>query len=97
MWVKNPVLREFAIQAGGGSFFANFTGNPAQLGNKFYNNNGFGLGQGQLGQYTQGQLTGGEVSDPTAGNYQNMNSGFRSASWSAPSSTSTRRPAPPTF
>jgi hypothetical protein len=37
MWVKDPVLREFAIQAGGGSFFANFTGNPAQLGNKFYN------------------------------------------------------------
>lgn len=29
MWVKDPVLREFAIQAGGGSFFANFTGNPA--------------------------------------------------------------------
>ena len=22
MWVKDPVLREFAIQAGGGSFFA---------------------------------------------------------------------------
>jgi hypothetical protein len=29
MWVKDPILREFAIQAGGGSFFANFTGNPA--------------------------------------------------------------------
>ena len=38
MWVKDPVLREFAIQAGGGSFFANFTGNPAVLGNPFYNN-----------------------------------------------------------
>ena len=74
MWVKDPVLREFAIQAGGGSFFANFTGNPAQLGNKFYNYNGLGLGQGQLGQYTQGQLTGGEVSTPESGNYQNMNS-----------------------
>ena len=74
MWVKDPVLREFAIQAGGGSFFANFTGNPAQLGNKFYNYNGLGLGQGQLGQYTNGQLTGGEVSHPEAGNYQQMNS-----------------------
>ena len=29
MWVKDPVIREFAIQAGGGSFFAQFTGNPA--------------------------------------------------------------------
>src|SRR5208283_2358984 len=27
MWVKDPVLREFAIQAGGGSFFAQWTGN----------------------------------------------------------------------
>jgi len=26
MWVKDPVLREFAIQAGGGSFFANWEG-----------------------------------------------------------------------
>jgi hypothetical protein len=74
MWVKDPVLREFAIQAGGGSFFANFTGNPAVLGNKFYNYNGLGLGQGQLGSYTQGQLTGGEVSHPEAGNYQQMQS-----------------------
>jgi hypothetical protein len=74
MWVKDPVLREFAIQAGGGSFFANFTGNPAQLGNKFYNYNGLGMGQGQLGQYTNGQLTSGEVSTPESGNYQQMNS-----------------------
>jgi hypothetical protein len=31
MWVKDPILREFACDdlAGGGSFFANFTGNPA--------------------------------------------------------------------
>jgi len=74
MWVKDPVLREFAIQAGGGSFFANFTGNPAVLGNKFYNNGGLGIGQGQTGQYTNGQLTGGEVSKATSGNYQNMTS-----------------------
>jgi hypothetical protein len=74
MWVKDPVLREFAIQAGGGSFFANFTGNPAVLGNKFYNFGGLGAGQGQTGQYTNGNLTGGEVSSATAGNYQNMTS-----------------------
>jgi len=74
MWVKDPVLREFAIQAGGGSFFANFTGNPAVLGNKFYNNGGLGIGQGQTGQYTNGHLTGGEVSQATSGNYQNMTS-----------------------
>ena len=29
MWVKDPVLREFAIQSGGGAFFAQFTGNAA--------------------------------------------------------------------
>ncbi len=32
------------------------------------------MGQGQLGQYTNGQLTGGEVSTPESGNYQNMHS-----------------------
>jgi hypothetical protein len=74
MWVKDPVLREFAIQAGGGSFFAQFTGNPAVQGNNFYNFGGLGLGQGQTGQYTNGNLTGGEVSQPEAGNYQRMQS-----------------------
>ncbi len=39
MWLQDPVMREFAIQAGGGSFFANFTGNPAaQINQGFYNN-----------------------------------------------------------
>ena len=54
MWIKDPVLREFAIQAGGGSFFVNFTGDPAVLGNKFYNYNGPGLGQGQPGSVHPG-------------------------------------------
>lgn len=67
MWVKDPVLREFAIQAGGGSFFANWNGSAAVLGNKFYNFMGLGLGQGQqAGEYKQGVqgggLTGGQVS-----------------------------------
>jgi hypothetical protein len=74
MWVKDPVLREFAIQAGGGSFFAQFTGNPAVQGNNFYNFGGLGLGAGQTGQYNNGALTGGEVADPAAGNYQRMQS-----------------------
>ena len=74
MWVKDPVLREFAIQAGGGSFFAQFTGNPAVQGNNFYNFGGLGLGQGQTGQYSNGNLTGGEVADPASGNYQRMQS-----------------------
>jgi hypothetical protein len=59
MWVKDPVLREFAIQAGGGSFFANFTGNLAVLGNKFYNFGGLGAGQGQTSGYTAGAPTSG--------------------------------------
>lgn len=29
MWVKDPVLRAFALQNGGGVFFATWTGNPA--------------------------------------------------------------------
>jgi hypothetical protein len=62
MWVKDPLLREFAIQAGGGSFFANWTGQAAQLSNMFYNFGGLGYGQGQSGQYTQGALTGGQIS-----------------------------------
>jgi hypothetical protein len=74
MWVKDPVIREFAIQAGGGSFFAQFTGNPAVQGNPFYNFGGLGTGHGQTGQYTGGALTGGEVADPAAGNYQRMTS-----------------------
>ncbi len=75
MWVKDPVMREFAIQAGGGSFFANWTGNPAVQGNSFYNFQGLGFGVGQTGQYTQGALTGGDPKDPNAGLYQRMTSG----------------------
>lgn len=74
MWVKDPVIREFAIQAGGGSFFAQFTGNPAVQGNPFYNFGGLGFGQGQTGQYQNGTLNGGEVANATAGNYQRMQS-----------------------
>lgn len=74
MWVKDPVLREFAIQAGGGSFFANYTGNPASLGNNFWNNNGLGFSQGQQGTYQNGTLTGGQNSDPNL-LPQNQNSG----------------------
>jgi hypothetical protein len=75
MWVKDPVLREFAIQAGGGSFFANWTGNPASLGNKFYNWNGLGLGQGQQGEYKNGAQTGGQTSK-VEGLPQKQQSGF---------------------
>lgn len=64
MWVKDPVMREFAIQAGGGSFFANWTGNVASQSNQFYNFGGLGFSQGQSGQYTGGQLTGGQISRP---------------------------------
>lgn len=73
-WVKDPVLREFAIQAGGGSFFAQFTGDPASKANPFFNYGNMGLGQGQTGQYTQGQLTGGQTST-VAGLPQNQKSG----------------------
>jgi len=62
-FVKDPVMREFAIQAGGGSFFANFSGNAnAQAFAGQYNFNGMGQGLGQTGQYNQGQLSGGQTS-----------------------------------
>lgn len=74
MWVKDPLLREFAIQAGGGSFFANWTGNAAVQSNQFYNFGGLGYSQGQTGQYTQGALTGGQISKQE-GIPQHMTSG----------------------
>jgi len=74
MFVKDPVLREFAIQSGGGSFFANWNGNVAVKGNPFYNFQGLGQGQGQTGQYANGNVTGGEHADPNAGNYNHMTS-----------------------
>lgn len=62
MWVKDPVIREFAIQAGGGSFFANFTGNLAAQSNAWYNFNNLGLGHGQTTGYTAGVPTSGSES-----------------------------------
>lgn len=59
MWVKDPVLREFAIQAGGGSFFANFAGNLAAQSNNWYNFGGLGFGHGQTSGYTAGAPTSG--------------------------------------
>ena len=54
MWVKDPVLREFALQNGGGGFFAQFGGNPAAQKTNWYNFNGLGLGNGQKTVATQG-------------------------------------------
>jgi hypothetical protein len=73
-WVKDPVLREFAIQAGGGSFFAQFTGNANELSKPFFNYGNLAFGQGQTGQYTQGQQTGGQTST-AAGLPQTQRSG----------------------
>ena len=55
MFMRDPVMREFAVQAGGGSFFGQYGGNAhAQAYEGQYNNNGLGAGLGQ----TQGQITG---------------------------------------
>jgi hypothetical protein len=68
VFMRDPIMREFAIQAGGGSFFAQFNGNPAaQAYQGFYNNKGLGQGLGQ----TAGNITGPE-SLP-----QNQNSSFQ--------------------
>lgn len=62
MWVKDPVMREFALAAGGGSFFGQFTGKAnAQAYAGQYNYGGLGQGLGQTGQYSAGNLTGGQT------------------------------------
>jgi hypothetical protein len=73
-FVKDPVLRDFALTAGGGSFFANWTGNAAaqSLAGQ-YNNGGLGHGLGQTGTYSAGKLTGGAQAS-NAGLPQNQNS-----------------------
>lgn len=84
MWVKDAQLRDFAMTAGGGSFFANFTGNAAAKSQEgFYNFQGLGPGLGQVGSYTQGTLGGSQarvqnlpqtqVSGPVIPNYLGMN------------------------
>ena len=60
MWVKDPVMREFALAAGGGSFFGQFTGQVGKAYQGQYNWNGLGQGLGQTGQYSNGQLVGGQ-------------------------------------
>jgi len=65
MRVKDPVLREFAIQAGGGSFFAHFTGNPAAKAFEGqYNYGGLGHGLGQFQPKTEEGLPQNQKSAP---------------------------------
>ena len=62
MWVKDPVMREFALASGGGSFFGQFTGQVNKAFQGQYNFNNLGAGLGQTGQYVNGQLIGGQQS-----------------------------------
>jgi hypothetical protein len=73
-WVKDPVLREFAIQNGGGSYFAQWTGNANELSKPFFNFGNMGFGQGQTGQFTAGVQTGGQTAT-AAGLPQTQKSG----------------------
>ncbi|MGD9382045.1 MAG: hypothetical protein PVI03_06335 [Candidatus Thorarchaeota archaeon] len=66
MWVKDPVLRAFALAAGGGTFFASWRGNPA--GRAPWDNSS----QGGLG-YSPGQNID-PASDPLTAYSQNINS-----------------------
>lgn len=78
------------VQSGGGSFFAQFTGNAAAQANGFSNFRKLGLGQGQTGQFTAGAQTGGQTSTiqglpqnqtsvPVLPNYLGLPSRIRSA------------------
>ena len=66
MWIKDPVLRAFALAAGGGTFFASWKGNP--VGRAPWDNSG----QGGLG-YAPGQKID-PGSDPLTAYSQNINS-----------------------
>jgi hypothetical protein len=66
MWIKDPVLRAFALAAGGGTFFASWKGNP--VGRAPWDNSG----QGGLG-YAPGQSID-PSSDPLTAYSQNINS-----------------------
>jgi len=46
MFVKDPILRAFALNNGGGTFFASWSGNPAETHNPWGNFGGQGLGSG---------------------------------------------------
>lgn len=46
MFVKDPTLRAFALNSGGGTFFATWNGNPAEQHNPWPNMNGMGVGKG---------------------------------------------------
>jgi len=86
MWVKDPVMREFAIQAGGGNFFQAFTGNAAAKAFEGqYNFFGLGQGLGQTGKFENGTQLGtgqtgtaqglpqNQTSAPTLLNYLGLN------------------------
>lgn len=47
MFVKDATLRAFAMQSGGGTFFASWTGSPNQQYASNANNGGLGIGAGQ--------------------------------------------------
>ena len=66
MWVKDPILRAFALSAGGGTYFASWKGNPA--GRAPWDNSG----QGGLG-YSSGQNIDPDAS-PLEAYSQNINS-----------------------
>lgn len=48
MWVKDPILREFQLNHGGGVWFASWSGNPAVVHNPWPNMNGLGIGKGNV-------------------------------------------------
>lgn len=66
MWIKDPVLRAFALAAGGGTYFASWKGNP--VGRAPWDNSG----QGGLG-YASGQNID-PGADPLTAYSQNINS-----------------------
>ena len=48
MWVKDPILREFQLNHGGGVWFASWSGNPAEAHNPWPNMGGQGISKGNF-------------------------------------------------
>ena len=73
MFVKDPVLRAFALQNGGGTFFANWTGQVNQQYAANASQGGLGIGAGQ--NIVEGGNAAGVAASPLTAYNPQMNSG----------------------
>lgn len=73
MFVKDPILRAFVMMNGGGTYFANWTGQVNQQYGANANQGGLGVGAGQ--NIAEGGNTAGLTASPLTSYHPQMNSG----------------------